>query len=391
MRPTIRLIVLFIIVIPIAFACSSPVSTVTNTPAVNPTETTVPTTAPTPTETATPAPSLTPTPVVLGLEIIEWSEWPYANPADPSNTDTHVEVLIRNPNDFPVRLNNNENELRFINAAGEVVFTNPSPFFYIWQCQWMLPGETAALSACVCFWTSNVEKQDWESLELVAPLEIATDIVYTLDVEVKLGAIINIAEAHLGGDGLALETTLTNTSDQVLESIPMRVLARDASGRYIGVAFAGNAVASFTENTGIQPGDTATGLNVIEIDYIDMNVPLNYEVAAIGIPVQAAATEELVWPTGGAPGEWKGIPIMPDAIGSEIFDNEYQYATQANLDEIVQFYETELSNLGFEFELTVDENVGSATLAFNKEGTTGQIGIAPLTNGIYTVVITLAS
>ncbi len=219
------------------------------------------TTAPTPTATATPEPSPTPTPAVLDLEIVEWSEWPYASPADPSNTDTHVEVLIRNPNDFPVRVNNDEDELRFINAAGEVVFTNPSSFFYIWQGDWMLPGETAALSACVCFWTSGMEKQDWESLELVAPLEIATNIAYTPDVEVTLGEFFNLADAHLGGSGLATETTLTNTSDQALESIPMRVLARDASGRYVGVAMFGNAVASFTENISIQPGDTATGVN----------------------------------------------------------------------------------------------------------------------------------
>jgi len=387
MKPRIRFIILFIIVIPIVFACSSPAPTVAYTPAVSSTETT----APTPTANVTPEPSLTPTQTVLDLEIVEWSEWPYASPADPSNTDTHVEVLIRNPNDFPVKVNNDEDELRLINAAGEVVFTNPSSFFYIWQGDWMLPGETAALSACVCFWTSGVEKQDWESLELIAPLEIATDIAYTLDVEVTLGEIINLAEAHLGGSGLGIETTLTNTSDQVLESIPHRVLARDASGRYVGVAFAGNAVVSFTENISIQPGDTATGINVIEIDYIDMNVPLTYEVAAIGIPAQTTATQEFAWPTGTSAGEWRGIPIMPDAVGSEIFSNEYQFATQADLDEIVRFYETELSNLGFELDLTVDENAGYAILAFHKEGTTGQVAIAPLTEGVYAVVITIST
>ena len=387
MKPRISFITLFFIVIPIVFACSSLAPTVTHTPAGSPAETT----ALTPTVTVTPEPSLRPTQTVLDLEIVEWSEWPYASPADPSNTDTHVEVLIRNPNDFPVKVNNDEDELRLINAAGEVVFTNPSSFFYIWQGDWMLPGETAALSACVCFWTRGMEKQDWESLELIAPLEIATNIAYTLDVEVTLGEIINLAEAHLGGSGLGIETTLTNTSDQVLESIPHRVLARDASGRYVGVAFAGNAVVSFTENISIQPGDTATGINVIEIDYIDINVPLTYEVAAIGIPAQTTATQEFAWPTGASAGEWRGIPIMPDAVGSEIFSNEYQFATQADLDEIVRFYETELSNLGFELDLTVDENAGYAILAFHKEGTTGQVAIAPLTEGVYAVVITIST
>jgi len=384
MKPRIRFVTLFIIVILIASACSSPAPTATHTPAVSPTETTAPT------ETATPEPSLTPTQAVLDLEIVEWSEWPYASPADPSNTDTHVEVLIRNPNDFPVRVNNDDDELRFINAAGEVVFTNPSSFFYIWQGDWMLPGETAALSACVCFWTSGMEKQVWESLELVAPLEIATNIAYTPDVEVTLGEFFNLADAHLGGNGLGAETTLTNTSDQVLESIPLRVLTRDASGRYVGVAMSGNAIASFTENISIQPGDTATGIVVSDIDYIDMNVPLSYEVAAIGILAQVAATEEFVLPSGAPLDEWEGIPIMPGAISGEAANDGYQFTTQADLDEITGFYETELSNLGFELELTVDENAGYTILAFHKGGTTGVVAIAPLA-GLNAVLITLST
>jgi hypothetical protein len=77
------------------------------------------------------------------------------------------------------------------------------------------------------------------------------------------------------------ELTLTNTGDQVLESIPLRVLARDASGRYIGMATFGDAVASFTEDVGIQPGDTANGIVVNDIEYFDG--PMTYEVQAIGI------------------------------------------------------------------------------------------------------------
>jgi hypothetical protein len=215
------------------------------------------------------------------LEIVEWAEYPYANPADPQNTDTHVEVLIRNPNDFPLRLNTDEVALRLLNAAGEIVFTNPNPFFYIWQGSWMLPGETAALSACVCFWTGGLEKQEWEMLELSVPLDIAADIAYTLDVEVTLGEFFSLAEAHLGGNGLGAELTLTNTSDQALESIPMRVVARDSSGRYVGVATFGNAVASFTEDINLPPGATANGIVVSDIDYF--NGRMTYEVAAIGL------------------------------------------------------------------------------------------------------------
>jgi hypothetical protein len=322
---------------------------------------------------------------VLDLEILEWSEWPYASPADPSNTDTHVEVLIRNPNDFPVRVNNDEDELRFINVAGEVVFTNPSSFFYIWQGEWMLPGETAALSACVCFWTSGMEKQEWKSLELIASLEIATDIAYTPDVEVTAEYVL-LEEVIHGYSGPGVATTLTNTSDQMLESIAIRVLARDNGGRYVGVATFGNAVASFTENISLQPGDTASGLEVSAIDYVDSNERLSYEVAAIGIPFQAAT--EVVLPSGTSLADWNGIPVMPGAIGGEVAADGYQFTTRADLDAITGFYETELSNLGFDLELNVDEAAGYAVLNFRKEGTTGMVVIAPL-GGLNGVVITI--
>lgn len=258
-------------------ATSSPFEGNTQTPAASPPDTAVSV------EVATLTPSPTSSPALLDLEILEWSEFPYANLVDPANTDTHVEVLIRNPNDVPVRIDQDHVELKFVNAAGEVVYSNPNPFFYIWEGSWMLPGETAAFSACVCFWTSGIQKQEWTSLELTAPLEVFTDLSYTQDVEVTLGEFFSLAEAHLGGDGMGAEITLTNTSDQVLESIPMYVFAYDASGKYVGMATFGNAIVSFTENINIQPGDTATGVVVSEINYIDPNVPLTYDVAAIGI------------------------------------------------------------------------------------------------------------
>lgn len=263
------------------------VDTATPPPAATATATATATVA---VETAVPTPAASPTPSptvaepVRDLEILEWSEFPYANLADPSNKDTRVEALIRNPNDFAVRVDTDTDELRFVNAAGDVVYANPSARFYIWEGEWLLPGETAALSACVCFQSSGLERQAWQTLQLIAPLERADDLDYTRDVEVTLGEFFNLAEAHLGGDSLGAEVSLTNTSDRVLKSIPMRVYARDAEGRYVGIATFGDVVASFTENVGIQPGATATGVLVSEIDYIPIDVPLTYEVVAIGLP-----------------------------------------------------------------------------------------------------------
>ncbi len=326
-----------------------------------------------PTEAATAAPSATPTATLKNLEILEWSEFPYAHPADSANTDTHVEVLIRNPNDVPVRVLGDGVELRFLNTSRAVVYANPNPVFYIWEGSWLLPGETAALSACVCFWTSGIDRQEWATLELVAPLEIAVDLAYTFDVDVTLSEFFSLAEAHLGGSGTGARITLTNTSGAVLESIPLFVFARDLNGRYIGMATYGNAVASFADNIGIQPGDTATGVVVNEIEYFDE--PMTYEVRALGIPASSATTARST-PAGTPVADWRGVPIMPGALTGEPVDDGYQFVTQASIAEITQFYETTLAEQGYALTLSGEE-AGITFVVFEKDSMTVVVGITP--------------
>jgi hypothetical protein len=295
MRTPHILVAVFFLIVLAAAACSAPGSTATETqgetatPAVlatdtqtpSPTATSEPTLEPSP--TATPEPSSTATPAIHPLEIEEWAVYPYANLADPQNTDTRVEILVRNPNEFPVRVSLDEVELRLLNAAGEIVYTNPNPTFIIWEGSWIREGETVPISACVCFETDGVAKQEWDSLELVAPLTPASEIAYTSDVEVSIGEFFSLAEAHLGGNELGTEITLVNTSGQVLNSFEVRVIARDASGKYVGVAIYGSF--ADRDNSGnyvkIEPGASGGGIVVTEIEYVEG--PLDYEVTAIGI------------------------------------------------------------------------------------------------------------
>ncbi len=305
-NPHILVIVLFLFILT-ATACSAPGSivleaggetgtsaalatdtqapspTATSEPSPTPTPEPSPTASPEPSPTATPEPPPTAMPAIRQLEIVEWAEYPYANLADPQNTDTRVEILVRNPNEFSVRVNLDGVELRLLNAAGEIVYTNANPTFYIWEGSWILGGETVPISACVCFETDGVAKQEWESLELVAPLEAAPGIAYTTDVDVVIGEFFSLEEAHLGGDVLGAEITLVNTSGQVLKSFEARVIARDASSKYVGVAIYGSF--GDRDNSGdyvkIEPGASGGGIVVSEIDYVDG--PLDYEVTAIGI------------------------------------------------------------------------------------------------------------
>ena len=130
---------------------------------------------------------------LLDLEIVEWYEHAIANLADPSITDTNIEILVHNPNDFPVYVNTAELEFALLNAAGEVVYINSSPYFSLWEGSWMLAGDSSGFQICACFETSGGEKQEWESIQLTAPLALATDVVFTKDVEVSLGEPFSLA------------------------------------------------------------------------------------------------------------------------------------------------------------------------------------------------------
>lgn len=332
--------------------------------------------------TTTPAPSPTATLTVLDLEILEWFEYLSPRRAEPSNTDVTIQVLVHNPNDFPVHVNTSDLEFQLLNTAGEIVYTVPSAYFSLWEGTWMLAGDSTGFQICACFQTGGLETQEWESIELFAPIEPATDVAYTTKIEATLGEPINLAESHLGS-GTGIPMMMKNISDQTLESIPMRVIARDSSGQFIGMAGFGNSVVSFTENISILPGDSLDGIIESEIDYFDG--PLTYEITAIGIIAQT--TPEAVLPVGTPLAEWQGIPIMPSAISGEISMDVYQFTVQATVDEVVNYYQTELPKIGFNFQ-TMEEGGGYTSLYFANSTTSIVLFVAPL-GGITGVVITI--
>jgi hypothetical protein len=346
-------------------ACGAPSAAPTISATTTPEQVATETAVATATVTASPEPSLTPTPAPLDLEIVEWFEHANPNLADPSITDTNVEILVHNPNDFPVHVNTDEMEFRLLDSAGETVYTVGSSYFSLWQGSWMLAGESTGFQICACFQSSGLEPREWESIELVALLEPATDLVYTTDVEVTLGEPMS-----LFGSGTGIPITMTNTSGQPLESIPMRVIARDASGRYIGMPAFGNSVASFTEEISILRGSSSLGFLDSEIDYFDG--PLTYEVVAIGIPAQGAAAI----PTGAPLAEWEGIPIMPGALSGGETSEGYEFSTQASIDEITQFYGAALAELGYSLT-TSGEDSGITFLLFEKGSAQAIVGILP--------------
>lgn len=233
--------------------------------------TTVP--PPTVTEPTTTAPAL------AALEIVEWVEYPYANLADASNRDTRVEMLVRNPNDVPVAIDQSNVEVRLVNGAGDVVYANPNPTLSIWEGRWVKAGETFPISVCACFDSSAIAREEWQTVELVALIEEAVGIAYTDDVDMQLGEWFRLSDRHLGGDTLGADFMIENTSDEVLSGFDVRVVARADDGRYVGVAVSG----TFSDRSApaIVPGASASGVVPTMIDYFDG--PMTYEVEVIGI------------------------------------------------------------------------------------------------------------
>lgn len=91
-------------------------------------------------------------------------------------------------------------------------------------------------------------------------------------------------------------------------------------------------------------------------------------------------------PQGEPVAEWKDIPIMPQAtVGQEFSDSVYSFKTNATSQEIQDFYNTQLENLGWTsvFSLPIESEGG--VLSFSKGDSFIAITITPY--GDETVVI----
>ena len=84
-------------------------------------------------------------------------------------------------------------------------------------------------------------------------------------------------------------------------------------------------------------------------------------------------------PQGNPAQEWRGIPIMPEAIAGQEFavNNAYSFTVQASAQDVQAFYDERLTQLGWSqpFESPFDENSGMMT--FRKERSSLAITVTP--------------
>ena len=98
-------------------------------------------------------------------------------------------------------------------------------------------------------------------------------------------------------------------------------------------------------------------------------------------------------PQGNPAQEWRGIPIMPEAIAGQEFspDNAYSFRANATAQDVQAFYDDRLTQLGWSqpFDSLFDEDGG--TMTFRKEGSSLAITVTPSGDSVIVLlVMTLA-
>jgi hypothetical protein len=219
---------------------------------------------PTATRTAIPISTLTPTAVPLHLEIVQSRAW--------TDRDGHlrVNVLMRNPYDFPVqpKFRAHANAL---NSAGE--FIRSQDLYFLDGISggngFLLPGETIAAQACfTCEKTPLAE--EWSSVDFDSVVEDATNSWdYSTEVEVTIGGVSFESDSPIFG----INGIVKNNSDSALNRISARVIVFDQEGNLVGTAEA--------SAWDVEPGASANfnGYGIWQAP----DGPVNYEVTALGV------------------------------------------------------------------------------------------------------------
>ena len=96
-------------------------------------------------------------------------------------------------------------------------------------------------------------------------------------------------------------------------------------------------------------------------------------------------------PQGTPVSEWKEIPIMPQATAGQEFAESsiYSYKVDASIEDIQQYYKTELEKLGWQSFFNMPSDSGGSVQVYQKEGSVLTITIVD-TQGSIVVMLSMA-
>ena len=214
--------------------------------------------------TARPVASPLPTSAPLELEIVQSQAW------SDRQGNARVNVLLRNPYDFPVAFSSGA-RATLLNSAGE--FMRDGGLYFLDGISggngFLLPGETVAANACFTC-DEALLTEEWASIEFVTSIEDATGMWdYSTEVEAS------VADVSFDGDSpiFWVTGTVKNNSAVLLSRISVRVFVFDQDGKLVGAA-----EASAWE---VGPGATAS-IDSYGIGQAPAG-PVEYEVTALGV------------------------------------------------------------------------------------------------------------
>jgi hypothetical protein len=211
-----------------------------------------------------PTSSPAPTDAFLQLEILQTQTW-----ADYQG-NARVNVLFRNPYEFPVSIGNNP-RATLMNSAGD--FLRDGLLYFLDGISggsgFLLPGETIAANSCFTC-EEALLTEPWDSVKFVTRIENATGKWnYSTDVEAS-GVRAAFYDDQPTFD---VSGAVTNNSDSALERISVRVIVFDQEGNLVGAAE-------------VSAWDVAAGTTVAISGYgiaQPPDGPVTYEVSALGV------------------------------------------------------------------------------------------------------------
>ena len=220
------------------------------------TATLIPTTLPFPTVTATAEP--------LQLEVVQSQTWndKYGN--------VRVNVLFRNPYDFPVSPSF-RGHVSLLNKADDLLRAHDLYFLdgISGGGGFLLPGEIIGANACFTCEELPVT-EEWDSVRFDTVMKDATGSMdYYSDVEPTVGSV------EFDGDSpvFFVNGSVKNNTDKTLSRVSVRIIVYDQDGKLVGAAessawdVGAGTTASFSGNgIGLKPGG-----------------PMEYDVSALGV------------------------------------------------------------------------------------------------------------
>jgi hypothetical protein len=215
------------------------------------------------TATFTPFP-LSPSPARLQLEMLQYQAW------TDYQGNARVNVLFRNPYDFPVGLDSS-GHAALRNAAGK--FMRQANLYFqdgiSGGTGFLLPGETVAAIGCFTC-EENLLTEAWASVIFQTSIQDATG-QWNTSTEVEA----NIPSVSFDGNSpiFFINGTVKNNSAATLSRISARVIVYDQDGKLVGVGEA------FAENVAAGASASARGNGIGQAP----PGPIHYDVTALGV------------------------------------------------------------------------------------------------------------